>query len=185
MSYAQSLSVSTTDHAARASSFSAFYRDNVDAITSFFARKVDEPQLVADLVSETFVEAIGSLGTFDPARGTPRAWLFAIARRVFARWYVAELKGRRLNERVAGRLELDEDDLDGLAQRIDRQAEGRRLLSRCAGLPVLERSAVELVDLAGLTPREAAQILGVAPGTLRVRLHRAHVRLRREGARDG
>ena len=31
---------------------------------------------------------------------------------------------------------------------------------------------VELVDLAGLQPKEAAQVLGVAPGTLRMRLMR-------------
>jgi len=35
---------------------------------------------------------------------------------------------------------------------------------------------VELVDLAGLQPREAAQVLGVAPGTLRMRLLRARLR---------
>jgi DNA-directed RNA polymerase specialized sigma24 family protein len=78
------VSVSTTDHHAATSPFAVAYRDNVGELTSFFARRVNEPQLVADLVSETFVEAIGSLTTFDPARGTARAWLFAIARRVFA-----------------------------------------------------------------------------------------------------
>ena len=37
---------------------------------------------------------------------------------------------------------------------------------------------VELVDLAGLQPKEAAQVLGVAPGTLRMRLMRARAPLR-------
>jgi RNA polymerase sigma factor (sigma-70 family) len=174
--------VNTTDHHAATSPFAVAYHDNVGEITSFFARRVNEPQLVADLVSETFVEAIGSLTTFDPARGTARAWLFAIARRVFARWYAAELEGRRLTERLSGLPELHDHELEDLARKIDAQAEGRRLLARCAGLPELERSAVELVDLAGLTPREAAQTLGTSPGALRVRLHRAHARLRREGA---
>ena len=35
---------------------------------------------------------------------------------------------------------------------------------------------VELVDLAGLQPKEAAQVLGVAPSTLRMRLMRARLR---------
>jgi DNA-directed RNA polymerase specialized sigma24 family protein len=35
---------------------------------------------------------------------------------------------------------------------------------------------VELVDLAGLRPGEAAQVLGIAPGTLRMRLMRAQIR---------
>ena len=47
-------------------------------------------------------------------------------------------------------------------------------------MPELERTAVELVDLAGLTPKEAAAALGVPRGVLRVRLFRARARLRRE-----
>lgn len=176
--------MSTMDRSAATSPFSLVYRDNVGGITSFFARRVSEPQLVADLVSETFVEAIGSVATFDAERGTARAWLFAIARRVFARWYAAEIEGRSLTERLIGRLELHDDELDDLAHRIDAQAQGRKLMARCARLPDLERSAVELVDIAGLTTREAAQTLEVSPGAVRVRLHRAHARLRREGALD-
>jgi DNA-directed RNA polymerase specialized sigma24 family protein len=38
----------------------------------------------------------------------------------------------------------------------------------------------ELVDLAGLTPREAAAALGISSGALRVRLARARQRLRHE-----
>ena len=37
---------------------------------------------------------------------------------------------------------------------------------------------VELVDIAGLTPKEAAAALGLAPGTVRMRLMRARARLR-------
>lgn len=173
-----------TGRRAATSPFAAVYRNNVAEVTSFFARRVREPQLVADLVSETFVQAAGSFATFDSGRGTARAWLLAIARRVFARWYADELEGRRAAERLGGRLELDENEIEDLAQRIDAQAEGRRLLDRCAGLAELERAAIELVDLAGLTPREAAQAVGTSPGALRVRLHRARARLRREGAQD-
>jgi DNA-directed RNA polymerase specialized sigma24 family protein len=39
---------------------------------------------------------------------------------------------------------------------------------------------IELVDLAGLRPREAAAALGLRPGTVRMRLMRARTRLRQE-----
>jgi RNA polymerase sigma-70 factor (ECF subfamily) len=68
------------------------YRENVGSVTAYFARRCTEPQVVADLVSETFVEAVASFGTFDPSRGSARGWLIAIARRVFARW-CEELSG--------------------------------------------------------------------------------------------
>jgi DNA-directed RNA polymerase specialized sigma24 family protein len=51
---AQSLGVSTTDQrAASISEFESLYEANVSQLTSYFARRVTEPQLVADLVSET------------------------------------------------------------------------------------------------------------------------------------
>ena len=43
---------------------------------------------------------------------------------------------------------------------------------------------VELVDLAGLQSKEAAQVLGITPGTLRIRLMRARARLRKAAGPD-
>lgn len=157
--------------------FGTVYRANVGAISGYFGRRCTEPQTVADLTSETFVEAIGSFGTFDPSRGTPRAWLFGIARVVFARHCAAASNGQRITDRLAGALVLDADETEELAGRIDAQRAGRELLARCAQLPELERAAIELVDIAGLTPKEAAEALAVSPGALRVRLFRARTRL--------
>lgn len=44
-------------------------------------------------------------------------------------------------------------------------------------LDAADRAVVELVDLAGLRPKEAASVLGVAPGTAQMRLMRARARL--------
>jgi len=143
----------------------------------YFARRCAEPQ-VADLTSETFVQAIGSVRTFDPARGSARAWLFGIARRVYAERCERAAAGRRAVLTLAMHRQLGDEELDELAARIDAQRAGRALLALLARLPTVEREAVELVDLAGLTPREAAKVLGVAQGALRVRLFRARRRLR-------
>ena len=40
------------------------------------------------------------------------------------------------------------------------------------------------MDLAGLPPKDAAQVLGVAPGTVRMRLMRARARPRRAASPD-
>ena len=48
-----------------------------------------------------------------------------------------------------------------------------------ADLPVDQRVTVVLVDGEGFDHREAAKILGVAPGTVASRLHRARAALRR------
>jgi RNA polymerase sigma factor (sigma-70 family) len=159
--------------------FEAVYRGNIRPVTAFFARRCRDPQLVADLTSQTFVEAIKSADTFQ-GRGTVTAWLMAIARRVYARHLTEQAIGADLIDQLGGRLVLAHDEVEDLAARIDAQRDGRELLERAGGLSGLEREAVELVDLTGLTPKDAARVLGVSANVLRVRLFRAHKRLRKE-----
>ncbi len=159
--------------------FEAVYRENVTPVTAFFARRCRDPQQVADLTSQTFVEAIKSTNTFQ-GRGSPTAWLIAIARRVYANHLTDQAMGADLIDQLGRRLALAHDELEDLAARIDAQRDGRPLLERAARLSALEREAIELVDLMGLPPRDAARVLGVSANALRVRLFRAHKRLREE-----
>jgi RNA polymerase sigma-70 factor (ECF subfamily) len=159
--------------------FELVYRANVAGISAFFARRCDEPQSVADLTSETFVRAIASVRTFDSRRGSSRMWLFGIARRVYAQHCEQIANGRHAVAALAGHRQLGGEELEELTAKIDAQRPGRELLAQLTRLPALERTALELVDLAGLTPREAATVLQVSSGALRVRLFRARNRLRR------
>jgi RNA polymerase sigma factor (sigma-70 family) len=161
--------------------FEVLYRANVAAVTAYFARRSAEPQTVADLTADTFVQAITSFSTFDPRKGTPRAWVFGIARRIYAAHCEAHSQQRSRVERLAGRRELAPDEVGEL---IDAERPGRALVTRLTTLPATDRAVVELVDLAGLQPKEAAQVLGVAPGTLRMRLMRARARLRTAASPD-
>lgn len=159
--------------------FETVYRGNVGAVSAFFARRCREPQEVADLTSQTFVEAIRSAHTYR-GTGTPRAWLIAIARTVYARRCAAASEGSALVDALGGQLVLADDELDDLATRIDAQRDGRELLERTRRLSDVEREAIELVDLTGLSPTEAARVLSVSPNVLRVRLFRAHSKLRKD-----
>jgi RNA polymerase sigma factor (sigma-70 family) len=164
--------------------FEVLYRANVAAVTAYFARRSAEPQTVADLTADTFVEAITSFATFDPRKGTPRAWVFGIARRIYAAHCQAHNQERSRVERLAGRRELAPDEVGDLIDRIDAERAGRALVTGLTTLHAADRAVVELVDLAGLQAREAAQVLGVAPGTLRMRLMRARARLRKTAGPD-
>jgi RNA polymerase sigma factor (sigma-70 family) len=160
--------------------FAVIYRANVAAVMGFFARRGVDPQTVADLTSETFAEAIASLGTFDPAKGAPRPWLYAIARAVYARHRERATRHEHTVSQLSRQVELDESDIEDLEARIDAERQSREVLSRCAELPELERHAIELVDLDGLRPKEAAASLGISAGVLRVRLFRARTKLRKD-----
>jgi RNA polymerase sigma factor (sigma-70 family) len=164
--------------------FERVYRDNVSVISAFFERRCRDPQEVADLTSETFVEAIRSFTGFDSRRGTVRGWLFGIARHRYAQHCERSAHGRALTEWARGVHPLADDVRDEIESRIDAQRAGRLLMAGYARLSELDQSVLELVDLAGLTPTEAASVLDIAPTTLRVRLFRARGRLRKELTND-
>jgi RNA polymerase sigma factor (sigma-70 family) len=164
--------------------FEQVYLRNVDVLMAYFARRCRDPQTVADLTSETFVRAMDGFARFDPRRGSDRAWLFGIAAHVFARHCDQSAGGRDAVARLGGHRVLDGDEIEELAGRIDAEREGAALMQRFAGLPEVERAAIELVDLEGLTPKEAALALGVSGVAFRKRLSRARSRLRREHGND-
>jgi RNA polymerase sigma factor (sigma-70 family) len=167
-----------TADAGATAEFERLYRANVDAVTAYFARRSAEPQVVADLTADTFVAVITGFGSFDPRKGTARAWVFGIARRVYASYCEAYRQQQHKVQRLAGRRDLDPDQVEELVDRIDAERAGRHLVTGLAALPERDRAVLELVDITGLTPKEAAAALGLAPGTVRMRLMRARARLR-------
>lgn len=161
--------------------FEALYRSTFPLLTGYFGRRVRNPQIVADLTAETFAEAMASFAGFDPTKGTGRAWIFGIARRVFARYVDGQRRDADRLARLSQRRPLEPDEVEELTARVDAEVEGRELLSQLDRLGRGERDVLELVVLAGLTPSEAGDVLGISAGAARVRLHRAKATLRREG----
>jgi RNA polymerase sigma factor (sigma-70 family) len=158
--------------------FEALYRATVDDVIGFFARRVIDPQVVADLTADVYLAALASVHTYSAARGSPRAWLFGIARHVLSGHRRAGLSERERQRRVEGRRLLDDHDVDRLVERIDAQRSRHRLYAALAALPDGERAIFELVAVDGLVPAEAAAVLGIRAATGRVRLHRARRTLR-------
>lgn len=158
--------------------FEVFYRENVETIQGFVARRIADPHLAADLTAEVFLAAIDAAPSYRSARGLPSAWLFGIARNVVNAEYRRVSRERRANARIEGRRLIDVDDIVRLQERIDAAARSRELYAALDGLSEGERAVFELSALDDLSPREAASALGIRPVTARVRLHRARVALR-------
>src|SRR5213078_565615 len=87
--------------------FEAFYRDHVEAVQRFVARRVDDPHLAADLTADVFLAAIDSAPTYAPGRGPVIAWLYGVGRNTIAG--EVRRRSRELNavRRVSGRRLLD------------------------------------------------------------------------------
>jgi RNA polymerase sigma factor (sigma-70 family) len=160
--------------------FEAFYREHVDAVERFVARRVRDAHLVADLTTDVFLAAIDSAQRYRPRRAEPIAWLYGVARNVVAAEFRRTERERRATTRVAGRSLVDDDDLARLEARIDAESRARGLYDAMARLPDGERAVLELVAVDGLAVGEAARALGIRAVAARVMLHRARRSLREQ-----
>jgi RNA polymerase sigma factor (sigma-70 family) len=125
---------------------------------------------VADVVAETFLQA------WRRWEGVPRppiAWLIGTARKVIGN----SRRSTRRRTALQDRLVL----LDTAARPSEDAAvlatERMTALAGLAALSDQHREALLLVAWDGLSPDEAAAVLGIRPGTFRVRAHRARTAL--------
>src|SRR5215208_3880901 len=72
---ARLLAVAATD----ISAFEELYRRYVARVTAFAARRCESADDVADVVAQTFVRLLRVADRYDPARGEPGAFVWAIA----------------------------------------------------------------------------------------------------------
>ncbi|MEU6988581.1 sigma-70 family RNA polymerase sigma factor [Streptomyces sp. NPDC046324] len=158
--------------------FEEFYRRHLDGVTRFVARRVNDPNSVADLTAEIFLTVIDSAHTYRPGRGSEAAWVYGIARNLVSAEYRRTARHAELGARIAGRRLLDEDDIARLEERLDAEHASRQAMAALADLSEGERAVIELVAFDQLTVSEAAAALGISRVTARVRLHRARKTLR-------
>lgn len=160
--------------------FEAFYREHVEGVQRFVARRIGDREQIADLTAEIFLAAIGSAHRYRPRCGAPKAWLYGIARALVANYCRRQGRERAREERFRGSVLLDEEDVARMDARIDAAAQARRLYAAMDRLTEGERAVIELVAIDELTVSEAAAAVGVRPAAARVRLHRARRKLRAE-----
>jgi RNA polymerase sigma-70 factor (ECF subfamily) len=131
-----------------------------------------------DVAQETFVRAYLSLDRFDVSRPL-RPWLMQIAanlarnrRRSLGRYWGAL---QRFFQISATRSPLPTADATGAA--VQHRLEAAQLWRAVQQLPSGAQDTVYLRYFLGLSEAETAEALGVAPGTVKSRMHRALQRL--------
>ena len=140
--------------------FEVFYREHLEAVQRYVARRVAYPHLAADLTADVFLAAVDSAASYCPDRGTPGSWLLGIARHVLATEFRRQSRDRDVLRRISGRRLLDADSLARIEERIDAEREARNLYDALASLPRRDRALMELVAVDGLSVAEAAAVLG-------------------------
>jgi RNA polymerase sigma-70 factor (ECF subfamily) len=157
-----------------------------NTVFSFSMRVCGHREDAEDTMQEVLLKSVPQLPKFD----SPKAllvWLYRVAKN---RCLMSRRKSKfaparelSLDELMPDRKELEQLTADG---RINPEAfairseQVSRLRDTVEKLPPQYRIVLVLRDMEGLTDDEVAEITGARPGTVRVRLHRARLFVRKE-----
>ena len=144
----------------------------------FFLHWTGSVDLAADLMAETFAQALRSAPNYRPDRGDPRAWLFGIAKNLLAR----SIRRGRVEDETRRRLGLAAIVVDEpAAARIEALAQdSSAAVDALEGLSSLLREAVTGRILDEREYREMAAALECSESVVRQRVKRGLSQMRAE-----
>ncbi len=169
--------------------FSRGIEENMDALYGTALRLAGTGADAEDLVAETVSKAWSAIGSLQD-RQRFRPWVFRILHNCFISNY------RRAAVRPQESA-YEEDDDGGVAALLNAQPDefliwwanperqffnnmlGSAIMAAIDGLPEAFRTTIILVNVEGLTYDEAAEALGVPPGTVRSRMKRGRTMLQK------
>lgn len=154
------------------------YRRCVERTVAFAVRRCETPEQVHDLVAATWLEVIEASQKYDPVRGDAVPWILGVMSNLANDERRRRAREREALRRLSGQRALGDSDMIRLEEAIDASRLTGPLLRELEAMPTLEREAFELVVLGGVGQEQAAEVLGVAFATFRMRLSRARRRLR-------
>jgi RNA polymerase sigma-70 factor (ECF subfamily) len=157
-----------------------------NTVFSFSMRVCGHRQDAEDTMQEVLLKSVPQLPKFS----SPKAlvvWLYKVAKN---RCLMSRRKSKfapahelSLDELMPDRNELEQLSMEGGINPESfaiRSEQASRLRDAVQKLPPQYRIVLVLRDMEGLSDDEVAEITGVRPGTVRVRLHRARLFVRKE-----
>ena len=157
-----------------------------NTVFSFSMRICGQREDAEDTMQEVLVKSVPYLPKFD----SPKAlvvWLYKVAKNRCLmsrrRSKFAPKQELSLEELMPDRKELETLSAEGSVNPemfAIRSEEAERLREAIQRLPAQYRIVLVLRDMEGLTDEEVAEITGLSSGTIRVRLHRARLFVRKE-----
>jgi RNA polymerase sigma-70 factor, ECF subfamily len=158
-----------------AEAFARFYDRYAPLVYPLIVRILHDPTDAAECLQDVFWESRQQARTYDPARGTPEAWL------------VTRARARAIDRMRAARRRRDSAPLGeprseprSAASAVDRALGlDRSVLARAfERLPDPQREALELAYYGGFSQSELAERLGQPLGTIKSRMFGGLSRMR-------
>lgn len=162
------------------------YERYAHTLLAFFQRRVHDPELAVDLMSDTFTTALERRGQYRGGTDEQLSgWLWSIAQSVLRaderRGEAASRSARRLGRERRELTDEEIERIEELASSENLRAAVARSLDR---LPEEQRDAVRMRVIEGLSYAEIAHHLGLTASGTRTRVTRAMRDLRGMLARD-
>ena len=169
--------------------FERLVMDNQNRVYSLALRLCGDREAAADLAQEAFIKAWQGLGSFQ-GESSFATWVYRLATNLC----IDYLRKKKRREGVELSVSLDDSD-SGWAEPADRESDpqlvlerserGRALARGLASLPGWQRQVLVLRELSGLSYQEISQALDVDLGTVKSRIARARLSLRKILLEDG
>ena len=169
--------------------FERLVMDNQNRVYSLALRLCGDREAAADLAQEAFIKAWQGLGSFQ-GESSCATWVYRRATNLC----IDYLRKKKRREGVEPSVSLDDSD-SGWAEPADRESDpqlvlerserGRALARGLASLPGWQRQVLVLRELSGLSYQEISQALDVDLGTVKSRIARARLSLRKILLEDG
>ena len=169
--------------------FEQLVLDNQNKVYALALRMVDDREEAADLAQEAFVKAWQGMKSFQ-GESSFATWIYRLTTNVCIDW----LRRQKRREGVEPSVSLDDEE-SGWAEPADRDSDPHLLLERSERgkalargldrLPDWQRRALVLRELSGLSYQEIGQALDIDLGTVKSRIARARLNLRKILLEDG
>ena len=171
------------------SAFEQLVIENQNKVYSLALRLVNDREEAADLAQEAFVKAWQGLSSFQ-GESSFATWVYRLTTNVC----IDHLRKKKRREGVEPSVSLNDEE-SGWAEPADRESDPQLLLERSergkalaralAKLPDWQRRTLVLRELSGLSYQEIGDALDIDLGTVKSRIARARLSLRKILLEDG
>ena len=150
--------------------FIGLYERQLDRVFNYVRYRLG-PGEAEDVTAEIFLRAWDRRQSYDPRKGAPSTWLWAIARNLVTDW----LRRRRP---VQVELSADLATTDDPLREVEGQDEWQRVQLALGSLKAIDQEIIALRFGAGHTNRAIAGLLGLSEANVAQRLRRALRKMR-------
>lgn len=138
-----------------------------------------DPDDAEDVAQFVIMKMLTSIGSFN-GRSKVTSWLYAMTRNATLDHQRRKRRDQRLAEKLGRLAQAETLRLEDPLDELEMQRTLRLIRTLLSELPMRQREVFDVVELQGLKPTEAAELLGMNPNTLRVHLLHARRAMRKQ-----